>query len=291
MEESRRRAISLLVSTLLVGAITSDSVHAQSTFAGVSFIDGELSDEYSLVTEWVSGEPLPTSTIEEQSFNGNSLTEIATGSASAEVGTLRARATGFSNTPITLSVAGFTDTITIFADGEGGQSGTLHLEYELDGTVFVKGGSFGSISLDLLNQDLPELENLDDPLALEGADTYDSYAETFIDIIEFSDLSQTYVKGVNPLVVSLDIPINFGTPINYGAALFLLMYGEGDLDFSNTLEFSDAVVTNAIGEEVIGAGVASNSGIAYGGLNAVPEPHSSMLVLTAITIGLCRRRR
>ncbi len=289
MIHSRHEAISWFICALLLCSGASESLLAQSTFAGVSFQEGELADEYSLVTEWVSGDPLPTSIIDEKSFNGTSLSEIASGSASAELGVLRARTSGFSSAPITLAVAGFTDTITLFADGQGGEAGTLHLEYELDGAVSVKAGSFGSVSLDLLNQDLPELENLDDPFALEGADTYDSYADVFFDPL--NDLSQTFEKGVNPLVVTLDIPINFGTPINYGAALFLLMYGEGDLDFSQTLEFTDASVSNATGEVVNGVGVASNSGIAYGSLNAIPEPSVSLLTLAALALGLGRRRR
>jgi hypothetical protein len=190
-----------------------------------------------------------------------------------------------------LSVAGFTDTITIFADGQGGEAGTLHLEYELDGTVNVGTGAFGSVSIDLLNADLPELENLDDPNALEGVDTYDSQAETFIDFSGTGGLTQTFEKGVNPLMVSLDIPITFGTPINYGAALFLLLAGEGDLDFSNTLEFTDATVSDAIGQTIINAGVASNAGISYGGLNAVPEPSVAFLMIASFAIGLGRRRR
>lgn len=295
MKSSWRISFPLVLGGLIVGGWFGESVMAQGTFAGLSFIEGsgleEISAEYWQVDEWIPGDPAPSSTIAPSSFNGSSTEAIASGSAAAELGILRARATGTSSAPIVLSVAGFTDTITLFAEGQVGEPGTLHLEYELDGTVFVKAGSFGSVSLDLLNQDLPELETLDDPAALEGADTYDSHAEVFSDFVTFSDLSQTFEKGVNPLVVTLDIPISFGTPINYGAALFLLMYGEGDLDFSQTLEFTDATVSDSEGLMISEVGIASSAGLNYGAFNAVPEPSAAMLVLAALAIAGTRRRR
>ena len=295
MKSSWRISFPLVFGGLIAGGWLCEPVMAQGTFAGLSFIDGsgveEISAEYWQVDEWIPGDPAPSSTIAPTSFNGNSLEAIASGSATAEVGILRARASGSSSAPIVLSVAGFTDTITLFADGQVGEPGTLHLEYELDGTVFVKAGSFGSVSLDLLNQDLPELETLDDPAALEGADTYDSHAEVFSDFVTFSDLSQTFEKGVNPLVVTLDIPISFGTPINYGAALFLLMYGEGDLDFSQTLEFTDATVSDSEGLMISEVGIASSAGLNYGAFNAVPEPSAAVLALAALAMAGTRRRR
>ena len=290
MSVLRSRTISCLLTGVLAGLVLAPDGRSQeqSTFVGLSISDGIVTEEYTFVDEIIPGGPPTVSIIDATTLAPSTLTAIGTGSARAELGQMGSRVTGHDPTALLLSVAGFTDTVTLFADGQEGAAGTLHLDYELDGSVFVKAGSIASVSLNLVNFDLPELENLDDPLALEGADTYSNHTEFFFDLE--ADISQTFDPEINPIPVSLQIPIEFGQPVNYGAALFLLLYGEGDLDFSQTLHFTGASVTDASDGELSGVGIQSAAGMGYAGLVAVPEPSVGLLLAVALACGATRRR-
>ena len=261
----------------------------QSTFVGLSISDGVDTEEYTFVDEIVPGDSPTISEIDGTTLAPSLLTAIGTGSARAEQGIMRSQVTGLDPTSQLLAVSGFTDTITLHAEGQEGAPGTLHLDYELDGSVFVPAGSIASVSLTLLNFDLPELENLEDPLALEGADTYSNHSEFYFD--PAGNTSQTYESGVNPLTVTLEIPVEFGLPVNYGAALFLLLFGEGDLDFSHTLEFTGASVSGSDDQVMDGVMIDSAGGMGYAGLTAVPEPSIGIFLAITLTCYTSRRRR
>ena len=148
-----------LFSALVLG-IASQASKAQSTFVGLSLIDPAVTEEYSFEDAWVPPGPLPTSTIDSATLVDSVLKDVSTGSAYAEQGVLKARAQSFSPDQTVLSVAGFTDAVTFFADGEEGEAGTLHLEYELDGHIFVSVGSLAGVSLNMLIRDRLDLPNL-----------------------------------------------------------------------------------------------------------------------------------
>jgi hypothetical protein len=294
------RQLSLYLLGILVVGFTSSESGAQSTFTALAITDGISDEEYSDLDEWVPGAGLPSSVIDASSLEDTTGTALAdsafagigTGSAYVEHGVIRSLVTGVAPSPmlsnIVLSVAGFTDSITLFAEGQEGMAGNLHLEFSLDGSIDAKAGSFASVSLSLLNRDLPELENLDDPLALNGADVFDNYSEAFYD--PAGDTAVTYTPE-DPLMVTLDIPVNFGEEVNYGAALFLIMSGEGTLDFSHTIEFTDASVTDLGGQAVSDVGITSSAGIGYGSLTAIPEPGAPILIAIGIIACLGWRRR
>lgn len=198
---------------------------------------------------------------------GSTLLSSIDGSAFADQGILRSR---IQITPqdtdlyTATSTAAYTDTFTVTAPGQEGQAGQLHLEYAIDGTATGTALTLAAaLSLTLIGEDNLQMT---EPFS----QAFGTFGEAFD--ITFTD--------EDPLTTTLDIDIVFGEPVTYGASLGLTLLGEGELDFSNTVEFVGARVTNANDQPVLDALIDSQAGIAYG-IQSIPEPSTSTLLLLA----------
>ncbi len=230
-------------------------------------------------TRIVTGET-PFASLDAGDLAGSGLLGTVSGSAFADQGTLRST---IEITPQPLdtnfytatSTAAFTDTFTVSAPGQEGQSGTLHLEYAIDGRATGTASTLAAaLSLTLIGEDNFTLT--------------EPFSESFATIGSPFDITFT---SEDPLTTTLDIDIVFGQELTYGASLGLTLIGEGKLDFSDTVRFTGASVTQDGLGPVPGATIESRAGITYGDLNTIPEPGTTALLLLSV-IGLgCRRRR
>lgn len=173
------------------------------------------------------------------------------------------------------STAAFTDTVTVEAPGLEGQSGTLHLEYSIDGRATGTVNTLAAaLSLTLIGEDNFELT--------------EPFSQAFGTLGSPFDITFT---PEDPLTTTLDVDIVFGEPLTYGASLGLTLLGEGRLDFADTVQFTDASITQGAGQPVMDAQLFSQAGMAYGQLNTIPEPTSTALVLIGLAAGGFHRRR
>jgi hypothetical protein len=206
-------------------------------------------------------------------FGGN-----LTGSAFADQGVLRSTVSidpqgdGFYTAT---STAAYTDTVTLTAPGLEGQTGTLHLEFSVDGRATGTPATLAAaLSLTLIGEDNFALT---EPFSQSFGTLGSAFDET--------------ISPGDPLTTSLDMEIVFWEAATYGASLGLTLLGEGTLDFSNTVQFTGATVTNANQAFVEDAAIRSQAGLAYGNLRAIPEPSSACLVLLSLVMMTSWRNR
>ena len=149
------------------------------------------------------------------------------------------------------------------------------MEYAIDGRATGTASTLGAaLSLSLIGEDNFQLT--------------DPFSQSFV--TPGSDFDITFTPE-NPLTTTLDIEFVFGEPVTYGASLGLTLIGEGKLDFSDTVRFTNATVTNDKDELVINATINSKGGIGYGKIPAIPEPSTASLMLLACSALLTQRRQ
>lgn len=221
----------------------------------------------------------PFSALGPADLNASDLRNSLTGSAFAGQGVLRSKIEidpQGDGIYTATSTAAYTDTVTLFAPGMEGQTGTLHLEFSVDGRAIGTPATLAAaLSLTLIGEDNFAMT---EPFTR----AFGTLGSAF-DIIHDAD---------DPLTTSLDMEVVFGEAKTYGASLGLTLLGEGSLDFSNTVTFTGATVTHhATGESIADAAIFSRAGIAYGDLKPIPEPSATGMWLVTLCLAATRRRR